>query len=158
MDLRFYYRDRSGRGKETSHLLYADDTIIMCEPRAKQLNFIRWILNLFEAVSGLKVNWGKSRLIPFKDVSLIQGLANILRCKVEGLPTTYPGMPLGCKHKALDIWDGILEKTERKYARWKAQYLSLGARVILINSVLDALPTYVSIPNSFKSCQEIRHT
>jgi len=37
----------------------------------------------------------------------------------------------------------ILEKTERKLTRWKAQYLSLGGRLILINSDLDSLPTYV---------------
>ncbi|WMV42288.1 hypothetical protein MTR67_035673 [Solanum verrucosum] len=59
------------------------------------------------------------------------------------MPTTYLGMPLGSNHKALDIWDGILEKTERKLTRWKAQYLSLGGRLILINSDLDSLPTYV---------------
>lgn len=29
------------------------------------------------------------------------------------LPTTYLGMPLGSNHKALEIWDGILEKTEK---------------------------------------------
>ena len=28
-------------------------------------------------------------------------------------------------------------------ANWKAQYISLGGRVTLINSVLDSLPTYV---------------
>lgn len=65
---------------------------------------------------------------------------------MEKLPTTYLGMPLGNKYKALKIWDGILEKTERKLARWKAQYLSLGGRLILINSVLDSLPTYVISP------------
>ena len=41
------------------------------------------------------------------------------------------------------IWDGIIEKTEKRLANWKANYLSLGGRVTLINSVLDALPTYV---------------
>lgn len=52
-------------------------------------------------------------------------------------------MPLGYKHKALEIWDGILEKTERKLAKWKIYYLSMGGRLILINFVLDSLPTYV---------------
>lgn len=52
-------------------------------------------------------------------------------------------MPLSSNHNAMDIQDGILEKTERKLTTWKAQYLSLGGRLILINSVLDSLPTYV---------------
>ena len=70
-------------------------------------------------------------------------LASILQCKIENLPTTYLGMPLGNNHKELVIWDGIIEKTEKRLANWKANYLSLGGRVTLINSVLDVLPTYV---------------
>ncbi|WMV26209.1 hypothetical protein MTR67_019594 [Solanum verrucosum] len=54
-------------------------------------------------ISGLRVNWGKSSLIAVKEVPQIQGLASILGCKVEKLPTTYLGMPLGSKHKALGI-------------------------------------------------------
>ncbi|KAG5579590.1 hypothetical protein H5410_050217 [Solanum commersonii] len=35
-------------------------------------------------------------------------------CKrMENLPTTYLGMPLGNNHKELEIWDGIVEKTEK---------------------------------------------
>ncbi|WMV30226.1 hypothetical protein MTR67_023611 [Solanum verrucosum] len=41
------------------------------------------------------------------------------------------------------IWNNILEKCEKKLVNWKSQYLSLGGRVTLINSVLDALPTYM---------------
>lgn len=78
-----------------------------------------------------------------KEVASIQCLANILSCKIENLPTTYLGMPLGNNHKELEIWDGIVEKTEKKLATWKTQYLSLGGRITMINSVLDALPTYV---------------
>lgn len=59
------------------------------------------------------------------------------------MSTTYLGMPLGNEYKALEIWDGIVEKTEKKLARWKAQYLSLGCRLTLIKSALDSLPTYV---------------
>lgn len=99
----FLTRDTLGARKETSHLLYADDTIIMCEPETEQLNYIRLILILFEAVSSLRVNWGKSSLIPVKDVPQIHELAKVLGCKIEGLLTTYLGIPLGSKHKALEI-------------------------------------------------------
>ncbi|WMV21816.1 hypothetical protein MTR67_015201 [Solanum verrucosum] len=135
-----------GRGaeeREIGHMLYADDTIILCDPVEEQISYIRVILVLFEAVSGLKVNWGKSSLFPVNEVPQIKEMAGILGCSVGKLPTTYLGMPLGNNHKALEIWDGILEKTEKKLSGWKAQYLSLGGRLILINSVLDSLPTYV---------------
>lgn len=60
-------------------------------------------------------------------------------------------MPLGAKSKALNIWNSVIEKCEKKLTRWKSQYISLVGRVTLINSVLDALPTYLmsifSIPD-----------
>lgn len=37
----------------------------------------------------------------------------------------------------------MTKKGEKKLSRWKAQYLSLVGRVTLINSVLDARPTYM---------------
>ena len=89
------------------------------------------------------MNWRKSSIFPIKEVQQIQALANILKCKIERLPTVYLGMPLGAKHKAVSIWNDVLEKLERRLALWKSQYLSLGGRVTLINSVLDSLPTYV---------------
>ncbi|WMV11936.1 hypothetical protein MTR67_005321 [Solanum verrucosum] len=52
-------------------------------------------------------------------------------------------MPLGDKSKSKGIWNNVLEKSEKKLANWKSQYLSLGGRATLINSVLDALPTYM---------------
>ena len=126
-----------------THLLYADYTIIFCEAEQKQLCHIRIILVIFEACSGLQVNWRKSSIFPIKEVQQIQALANILKCKIERLPTVYLGMPLGAKHKAVSIWDDVLRKSERRLALWKSQYLFFGGRVTLINSVLDSLPTYV---------------
>ena len=95
-----------GEEKKICHLPYADDTLIFCEPVAEQISYIRVILVLFEAVSGLRVDWGKGSLFPVNEVQQIQNLANILGCRVDQMPTTYLGMPLGSNHKALDIWDG----------------------------------------------------
>lgn len=36
-----------------------------------------------------------------------------------------------------------LKECEKKLSNWKSQYLSLGGRVVLINAVLDAMPTYL---------------
>jgi len=69
---------RGGEVTKINHMFYADDTIIFCEPVAEQIRYIRMILVLFEAVSGLKVNWGKSSLFPVNEVPQIQSLAGIL--------------------------------------------------------------------------------
>ncbi|WMV38316.1 hypothetical protein MTR67_031701 [Solanum verrucosum] len=52
-------------------------------------------------------------------------------------------MPLGAQSKSKDIWSGVIEKSEKKLASWKSQYLSSGGRLTLVNSVLDSLPSYM---------------
>ena len=62
--------------------------------------------------------------------------------KQRTLPMKYLGLPLRAKFKDKTIWNPILEKMERRLARWKLLYLSKGGRVTLIKSTLSNLPTY----------------
>lgn len=77
----FHIGDKVGGGKELSHQLYADDTTIMCETEAEQLNYIRLFLILFEAVSGLKVSWGEQSDL-CQTFSQDSRTANISGCKI----------------------------------------------------------------------------
>lgn len=77
------------------------------------------------------------------NVSNMEELSGILRKEVVFLPTIYLGMPLGAKSRTFNIWNSVIEKCEKKLTRWKSQCISLEGRVTLINSVLDALPTYM---------------
>jgi hypothetical protein len=49
-----------------SHLLFADDTLIFCDPIADQFQDLRCLLLYFEGVSGLRVNLSKSKIVPEK--------------------------------------------------------------------------------------------
>ncbi|WMV11160.1 hypothetical protein MTR67_004545 [Solanum verrucosum] len=128
---------------EITHLQYADDTLVFCEVEAKQILILRVIFVIFEVVSGLHINWGKSFIYPINSVINIDVLASKLGGKVGELPTTYLGMPLGAKSKSKGIWNGVLEKCEKRLTNGNSQYLSLGGRWTLINSVMDALPSYM---------------
>jgi hypothetical protein len=46
-------------------------------------------------------------------VEAVEGLAQLLGCRVASLPMTYLGLPLGASYKAISIWNGVIEKMER---------------------------------------------
>ena len=44
---------------EVTHLQYADDTLVFCGAEKKQILILRVIFVIFEALSGLHINWGE---------------------------------------------------------------------------------------------------
>ena len=125
-----------------SHLLYVDDTIIFCDAEPEQLLYIHLVLTCFEAVTGLRVNMDKSEMVPVGVVTDLPRLATLISCKIGTLPMNYLGMPLGAPHKALSMWDLILEKIECHLAGWKKLYLCKGGCLTLLKSTLSSMPTY----------------
>ncbi|WKA08253.1 hypothetical protein VitviT2T_025991 [Vitis vinifera] len=90
-----------------SHLFFADDTIVFCEANKDHLSHLSWILFWFEADSGLKINLGKSEIIPVGEVEDIEELAVEIGCRVGSLSSQYLGLPLGAPNKASSVWDGV---------------------------------------------------
>lgn len=128
-----------------SPLLLADDTLIFCGADVNQVRNLRCLLLCFKAISGLRINVGKSEVIPIGRVGEVQVLADILRCRVSSSPMTYLGFSLGVKFKSVRIWDEIVERVGRRLACWKFIYLSKGGRITLIKSTLSSLLTYFFI-------------
>ncbi|RVW76285.1 hypothetical protein CK203_057645 [Vitis vinifera] len=122
----FFIRGRNGLGVEVPHLLFAYDTLILCDASKENLEYLSWIFMWFEAISRLKVNLEKSELILVGDVSNLKELAGIFGCKVGALPTTYFGLPLGAPHKSYKVWEGVEERFQKRFALWKRQFLSKG--------------------------------
>ncbi|XP_019239934.1 PREDICTED: uncharacterized protein LOC109219918 [Nicotiana attenuata] len=135
-------RTNIGNSVTVSHLLYADDTLIFCEPVTSQLLYLNLAFLLFEALLGLHINMLKSFIYPVNDVPNLEELSNTMGCTIGSFPTTYLGLPLGAKYKNTEIWNGIIGKFEKRLAAWQMRYLSMGGRLNLINSVLDSIPTY----------------
>uniref|UniRef100_A0A2N9FRJ8 Reverse transcriptase domain-containing protein n=1 Tax=Fagus sylvatica TaxID=28930 RepID=A0A2N9FRJ8_FAGSY len=102
-----------------SHLLYVDDTILFCDAHPEQLLYICMVLTCFEAVTGLKVNMTKSKMVLVGAVAGLNALADLLYCHIGTLPLQYLGMPLGASYKALAIWTPVIEKIERRLAGWQ---------------------------------------
>ena len=63
-------------------------------------------------------------------------------CSVDSFPQTYLGLPLSCDKLKIDDFAAMIAKVDRYLAGWRARLLSPARRLVLINTVLDSLPTY----------------
>lgn len=125
------------------HLQFADDTLIFCPAKRKNLTNIRRILECFQILSVLKINFLKSTL--GKGRAWGEDMARKLGCKLVDLPITYLGIPLGRKSKkcsCMESCDKEGTKKKKKLATWKSIVLSRAGRLVLIKSVLNCLPLY----------------
>ncbi|XP_050281856.1 uncharacterized protein LOC126722748 [Quercus robur] len=126
----------AGPSMMVSHILFADDTLIFCDANPSQIANLRAILTRFE-VSGLRINLGKSELVPVGRVYNLETLVGLLGCGQSSLPLKYLGLPLGAKFKDLSVWNPILERMERRLASWKRMYCLKGVgRLGSFNSAL----------------------
>jgi hypothetical protein len=70
-------------------LQYADDTILFSSSGSRELRNLKFILILFEKVSGMKINFDKSEFIPMNlDADQIHEVAHVMNCPLRSLPFT----------------------------------------------------------------------
>jgi hypothetical protein len=95
-------------------LQFFDDTILVGEGNWDNLWTIKTILRSFEIVSGLKINFYKSKLygINIED-SFMRASSLILHCAVESIPFRFLGIPVGANPKRRAAWLPIIESMKK---------------------------------------------
>jgi len=94
---------------------YANDTLIFMQGCARQLFFLKILLNSFTEFTGLKVNFTKSMMVPI-DVSddWFYILVNTFQCFKGSLPFIYLELPLSLtKPSVVDFWP-LVSRCERR--------------------------------------------
>jgi len=109
---------------------------------ARQLFTLKCLLRTFSDSTGLHVNFQKSFLIPI-NVSAEKSslLAQTFGCEVGSMPFTYLGLPLGTTRPTVHEFSPLLTKMERRLSG-VSKFLSYQGRLIMVNSIFSALPTY----------------
>jgi hypothetical protein len=138
-------------GPVISHLQYADDTLCIGEASIQNLWTLKAILRGFELCSGLKVNFWKSSLLGVNVSQQFLRLAStFLNCRMGGVPFKYLGLPVGANPRSATTWEPLLNSLRKRLRAWGNKYVSLGGRIVLLNSVLNAIPifylSYMKIP------------
>jgi hypothetical protein len=79
-------------------LQYADDTIFFIQNCLEGARNLKFILCLFENMSGLKINFHKSEIYCFGNAKEIEDLyTDIFTCPIGNLPMKYLGVPIDNK-------------------------------------------------------------
>jgi hypothetical protein len=70
-------------------------------------------------------------------------LNHIFGCKRGSFPVKYLGIPMHYRKLNNKDWKVIEQRIEKKLSSWKGKHLSVGGRLVLINSVLSSLAMFM---------------
>jgi hypothetical protein len=124
-------------------LQYADDTILCIQDDKEQASRLKLLLYLYESMSGLKINFSKSEAIMIsQDDNKNLKFFNMFNCAIGKWPIKYLGVHVAGSRLHVADWIPITEKFLKRLEGWKGSALTLGGRLVLINSCLCNLPVY----------------
>ncbi|GKD26974.1 hypothetical protein Tco_1233188 [Tanacetum coccineum] len=136
---------------DISHLQFADDALIMGKWSLGNAKNLCRILRCFHMVSGLKVNFTKSKFFSVGvDNDSVLNFASFLKFQPSTLPCTYLGLPMGANMNVERNWRPIVERFQKRLSSWKATTLSYGGRLTLLKSVLGALASNLAMLSKWR--------
>jgi hypothetical protein len=126
-----------------SHLQYADDTLCIGEASVENLWSLKAMLRGFEMASGLKVNFWKSALLGINvSPEFLEAACTFLNCRQGSIPFKYLGLPIGANPRRESTWFPLVDHFRKRLFSWRNKHISFGGRIVLINSVLNAIPIF----------------
>lgn len=141
------------------HLFFTDDLLLFCRASEVRAECLRKTFDLFCHFVGHRVNKKKTQIYFFSNVNeaVAQRICgNLSFTRVSNLGI-YLGIPLFLGRVGVSTFQFLIDKVRNKLSSWDMRKLSLAGRLILVKSVLMAIPNYfvatVKILNTV--CNEI---
>ena len=135
----------SNNGIAVSHLFFVDDLVLFAKADHGNCLTIRDVLDSFCARSRQFISESKSRvyLSSNVDADTRESLCDILGFRSTPNLGNYLGFPIKHRGGRNEDLNFILERVKQKLAGWKANFLSLAGRAILIQASTTTIPAYV---------------
>jgi hypothetical protein len=105
-----------------SILQYADDTIIFMKNDIEEAKNMKLVLNAFEQLSGLKINFHKTELFCYGEAQESEReYSQIFGCDMGIFPFRYLGIPMLHRKLKNTDWKEVEERFQRKLSAWKGK-------------------------------------
>lgn len=129
--------------RELTHLQFTDDVILFIRNDTKSIQGVKRVLQCFQMMSGLGINFQKSSIYGFQeDSSILHFWASLIGCKVDTGPFTYLGATIGASVNSIQFWNPLKSNVKNKLEAWDATNLSMAGRLVLFKAAMDSLPIY----------------
>jgi hypothetical protein len=129
---------------DLSILQYVEDTILFMEHDLEKAKNLKLILSAFEHLSGLKINFHKIELFCFGEVlDHAHSYVELFACNQGQFLIRYLGISIHFRRLTNAEWKIVEERLQLRLSSWKGKLLSIGGRLILINSVMYNMVLYM---------------
>lgn len=126
--------------------MFADDVMLFVKPNEMDLQACALILHLFGEASGLKVNLAKSVALPIRcDDEMMLRVQSVLGCAMGTYPCKYLGLPLMIRKQTATQLMSLVDGIARCLPRWRAANMPKSGRMLLVKSVLCAMPLHAML-------------
>ncbi|XP_059076611.1 uncharacterized protein LOC131875908 [Cryptomeria japonica] len=138
-----------------------DDTILLGSATVHEARSFKGALKIYTQAFGQIINWNKKSIFFINTPpQRKRKIAHIIGCVVDSFPSIYLGLPQGLSPPDT-FWRSIVDRFNKKLARWKVPLLSQARKLQLLKSSLQNLPVYAlslfMIPSKFVEAIEKIH-
>ncbi|XP_048605541.1 uncharacterized protein LOC106393034 [Brassica napus] len=131
-------------GPMIHHMLFADDSLLICRASAEQATELVKILKIYERATGQKLNLEKSAITFGSKVTetVKASIQTITEIAKEGGTGSYLGLPECFSGSKTEMLAYIYDRLKSRLSGWFVKQLSLGGKEVLIKAVAMAMPVY----------------
>ncbi|XP_056842856.1 uncharacterized protein LOC130507579 [Raphanus sativus] len=136
---------RVARGSpRLTHLFFADDTMFFLQADKENCASLQTILRKYEQASGQSISKAKSAITFSRKTpaSLKVMIKNELQIENEGGNGKYLGLPEHFGRRKRDLFSSVVDRIKQKARGRSNRYLSAAGKLVLLQSVLSAIPSY----------------